>query len=86
MRRNYNFRRHQARRKEQHAYWVVTSCWNVKKGSAKRMARRLRDNLAVCSCQMCRNARRGTFGNGEEKLTMQERRALVEDKEIGPMV
>ena len=34
----------------------------------------LRDNLKICSCQMCRNPRNSWWTVGAERLTMQERR------------
>ena len=38
-------------------------------------AKRLADNLAICSCSMCRNPRRSSFHKGVRKLTLQERKA-----------
>lgn len=77
MRRDYNFRAHHALRKQQHAYQIITQCWHVKSESAPLMARKLRDNLAVCSCQMCRNPRHSNWVSNEEKLTIQERKAQI---------
>lgn len=34
------------------------------------------NHLKGCSCHMCRNPRRSHFHKGDQKLTMQERRAL----------
>lgn len=38
-------------------------------------ARKNRDHLATCSCQMCRNPRTSKITKGKDKLTLQERRA-----------
>jgi hypothetical protein len=40
---------------------------------------RMVDTPTPCSCQMCRNPRRSAWYKVEEKLTMQERRALLDD-------
>lgn len=40
-----------------------------------KRARKNRDHLAKCSCQMCRNPRTSKITKGKEKLTRQERRA-----------
>ena len=37
-------------------------------------ARRVRDNLTDCSCQMCRNERHCDWLNNNDKLTIQERK------------
>ena len=80
MKRDWNYRRHHALRKQQHAYRVVSEMWGVGRTGhstdedAHRMARKLRDNLAVCSCSMCRNPRRSDWSSGKERLTIQERR------------
>lgn len=33
-----------------------------------------RDNLAICSCSMCRNPRRAMWGCYDDRVTMQERK------------
>lgn len=38
--------------------------------------RRDADNLAACSCHMCRNPRRNGFLGRHDRLTLQERRHL----------
>lgn len=80
MRRSWNYRRHHALRKQKYAYEVIKHCWHIGKhfgtdDDARRMARQLRDNLAVCSCQQCRNPRHSGWLSNEEKLTIQERKA-----------
>jgi hypothetical protein len=77
MKRNYNFRAHHAIRKQQYAYRIIKQCWHVRDEDAHMMARRLRDNLAVCSCQMCCNPRHSDWLSSEEKLTIQERKAQI---------
>lgn len=39
-------------------------------------AEHLADNLAVCSCDMCKNPRRSKMVKGKEKLTIQERKLI----------
>jgi len=80
MKRNWNFRRHHDRRMQEHAYQVIRYCWHIGEhyGStedARNMARRLRDNLAVCSCYACRNPRRSDWLSNSEKRTIQERKS-----------
>jgi len=41
---------------------------------------RIRDNVAICSCYMCGNQRR-TGNTIADRLTMQERRALLNFKD-----
>lgn len=40
-----------------------------------KLSCRLRDNMKICSCQMCRNPRHSWWTNGKERFTMQERKA-----------
>jgi len=79
MKRNYHFRKYHALRKQEHAYRVITQCWRVNQHILDEdvwlMARKLRDNLAVCSCPMCRNPRHSRLVSGTEKRTIQERKA-----------
>jgi len=42
--------------------------------SPKRLGK-LRKNNVVCSCHSCRNPRRSHYFNGQEQLTIQERKA-----------
>jgi len=42
---------------------------------------KLRDNLKDCSCYACRNQRHNDWQNDEERMTMQERKALDEYRE-----
>lgn len=85
MKRNYNFRKHHALRKQKHAYRIITQCWYIDQHTtntdAHRMARKLRDNLAVCSCDMCCNPRHNSWTSGTEKLTIQERKAYFDFSE-----
>lgn len=48
------------------------------KAKALRVNRSIKqaDNLAVCSCHMCRNPRHSHFHSGLDKLTMQERKHI----------
>lgn len=38
-------------------------------------AKKLADNISICSCHMCRNVRHSGFVKQTERLTMAERRA-----------
>lgn len=82
MRRDWNYRQHHALRKQRHAYRIITQCWNmnqyIEDDDTWLMARKLRDNLAVCSCQQCRNPRHSNWLSNEEKLTVQERKAYLD--------
>jgi hypothetical protein len=42
------------------------------------IARKNKDHLAACSCDMCRNPRTSKAAKGKDKLTRQELRALGE--------
>lgn len=41
--------------------------------------KKIQDNFSVCSCSMCRNERRNPDTSGQEKLTMQERKAFQKE-------
>jgi len=38
------------------------------------MAKKVVDNPAVCSCEMCKNPRHAKYGTEKDKLTYQEKR------------
>lgn len=78
MKRDWNYRRHHAKRKEAHAFDVIYHEWGFFSiDEARNQARRLRDHLAVCSCSMCRNPRRSGWLSNTEKRTIQERKADI---------
>ena len=79
MKRDWNYRRHHALRKQRHAYRTITQCWNIHdEKDAQDMARRLRDNLAVCSCPMCCNPRHSKLLKHKDKLTQQEQKIQIQ--------
>jgi len=68
-------RRHHAHRMLMHARHIIAEVWragygaNLSDQEVAREARRFRDNMQACSCDMCGNPRR-RWG----KRTLQERR------------
>ena len=41
-----------------------------------KSASRLVDNIAICSCYMCRNVRRSPYTKNYDRLTLPEKKAL----------
>lgn len=56
---------------------VLASWWVKDPEGALHVARRIRCNRKPCSCQMCCNPRRAKWTRGQAKLTIQERRFLL---------
>lgn len=78
--RTWEYRRHQRDRMRHRAYKVIQSwhwgCNPLTESETQFMAARLADNLAICSCYSCRNARRNHGFSVKDQLTIQERRAF----------
>lgn len=74
--RRYHRRRmiNRAKIVQKHWWWFSDSD-NTK--AIHKMAAKFADNIAICSCQMCRNPRHCDWLCKDEKLTMPERKALI---------
>lgn len=55
--------------------WLKPKYWFGSEESREKHIRQMAENRHPCSCHMCRNPRHSRFHSGEEKLTMQERKA-----------
>lgn len=56
--------------------WIKSlGLWKTSDEEREKHIKKMAENRQKCSCHMCRNPRRSDFYSGEEKLTMQERRA-----------
>ena len=49
--------------------------------AAEMHGRKFHDYLKICSCDTCGNQRHNRWNAGKDRLTMQERRALIDEKE-----
>lgn len=48
---------------------------------AEMFGRYFYNHLAICSCSICRNPRKGGWTSGSFRLTLQERRAFCDERE-----
>ncbi len=60
-------------------FWLRPKHYHGSEEQRQKHIKKMAENRHPCSCHMCRNPRHSDFHSGEEKLTMQERRALQED-------
>lgn len=70
-------RRHDRARMYKKARMIQLSIWTMDQSEEylQWAACRIRDNLKICSCQMCCNPRRSKWLPNDEQKTIQERRA-----------
>lgn len=78
--RTWEYRRCQRDRMRRRAYKVIKSWYwgnqSLTEKETQWLIVRLADNLAICSCYGCRNARRNHGFSVQEQLTIQEKRAF----------
>lgn len=78
MKRNKAYRIHHKKRMRKHAFNLIKAMYMISDEDAIEKSKRLGDNIAKCSCQMCRNPRHCDWSSKKEKLTIQERKNLIE--------
>mgnify|MGYP003146058524 CR=1 FL=1 len=72
MDRTRQFRRKMQARMNNHAFRIVRDVWKNK--MSDKNVKCMANNMAICSCEMCKNPRHSKYGNQREKLTVQERK------------
>lgn len=80
MHRSKGFRISQKKRKVEHAEKVLKEWGVTNPYEAKEQAKKLADNLKVCSCEACRNPRHSGYAKSQ-KLTTQELKSIEDFEE-----
>jgi hypothetical protein len=62
-------------------YWLSNLNNELTESKINENVSRIRDNMADCSCPMCKNVRLSKLYSNEEKLTMQEKRAFLKEND-----
>lgn len=75
------FRRHRDELSLKLAHKLAEKWYPNNPEKVEQAARRLKDNRKPCSCSMCGNPRRSKTVSGKEKLTVQERKVEITQRE-----
>lgn len=61
--------------------WLKPEFYHGEEAQRQKHIKKMAENRAKCSCEICCNPRRSPLTSGEEKMTIQERKAKEKDFE-----
>lgn len=83
MNRTKDFRRAQEKKEKDHAKHIVKDVWHDQNlAENPTFIGKMAHTPQLCSCDMCGNPRHNPFSSKEQKLTLQERKANQDLKDI----